>query len=282
MLFTAAATLILLISCQPSQACTLWAANGNDVRQAGSLIVKNRDWAPDHRQELRLVSPERGYKYFGLFAVDGEHKGLKAGINEKGLVVVSATAGSIPSDARKQMPHTKALNAKLLAECGGVDDVLAKTDYFRGPQILMIADREKIAFIEIGPERAFAVSVRQNGSLYHTNHYIADNMQDYNYVSSTSSHTRLQRIDELLASAPRPFDLETFIDLARDQHAGPDNSIFRTGSTSRKTRTLATWAVRIPPSGSPELYVRILNPGEKERVVRLFTDEAFAGRVNVY
>ena len=267
-----------LFSCLPGQACTLWAANGTEVRQGGSLIVKNRDWQPDHRQDLKLVSPAKGYKYVGLYAVDGDHKGLKAGINEKGLVVVSATAGSIPTGARNTMPYTVGLNTRLLRECGSVDDALAKIALFLGPQILMLADREKIAVVEIGPEGAFAATVRQNGTLYHTNHYIADSMLAYNRVSGTSSRTRLERIAELLEGGQRPYDLEAFIGFAADKNAGPDNSIFREGSTPRKARTLATWAVKLPPAGSPELYIDILNPGEQPRIVRIQADDVFNGK----
>ncbi|HWQ61155.1 MAG TPA: carcinine hydrolase/isopenicillin-N N-acyltransferase family protein, partial [Negativicutes bacterium] len=228
------------------------------------------------------VIPARdGYKHFGLFVVDGEHKGLKAGINEKGLVVVTATAGSIPSKTRHQMPYSKSLTTRLLQECGGVDDVLARTDLFFGPVFLMIADRQKVATIEIGPEGVFSATVRQDGTIYHTNHYIDESMLAYNLVSSESSQTRFHRIAALLDSAPRPCDLDAFAAFARDQNDGPDNSIFRKGSTPRKTRTLATWAVRIPESGSPELHIRILNPGEEERVIRVNSDDVFSGKLIV-
>lgn len=276
---TALMTVLLFIfSYLPAEACTLWAANGNEVQGGGSLIVKNRDWEPDHRQGLRIVTPARGYKYYGLFAVDGEHQGLKAGINEKGLVIVSATAGSIPTSIRKQMPYTKSLMAKLLQECSNVDEVLTKTDSFLGPQILMIADRQKIATIEIGPEGAFSSAVKQNGITYHTNHYLLENMLTHNRTLGESSQKRIDRIAELLNDAPRPYNLDSFIAFANDQRDGPDNGIFRKGSTPRKTRTLATWAVWIPPSGSPKLHIRILNPGEEERTIIINADDAFKGK----
>ena len=281
-LIVPAVLLSVVFSCLPAEACTLWAANGTAVRSGGSLIVKNRDWAPDHRQELRLVTPAHdGYKHLGLFVADGEHKGLKAGINEKGLVVVTATAGSIPSKMRSQLPHSKNLTTRLLRECGGVDDVLARTDLFFGPVFLMIADRQKVATIEIGPEGVFSATVRQDGAIYHTNHYIAESMLSYNYVAGESSQTRFDRIAALLDGAPRPYDMDAFAAFARDRNDGPDNSIFRKGSAPRKTRTLATWSVRIPEAGSPELFIRILNPGEDERVVRINADDVFSGKAIV-
>jgi len=55
-------------------------------------VVKNRDWWPDHRHEIKRVTPKPGFRYYGLFATGNDEPGLKAGVNEKGLVVVSATA----------------------------------------------------------------------------------------------------------------------------------------------------------------------------------------------
>ena len=150
--------LVMVLSVLPAQACTLWAANGNAVEGGGSLIVKNREWLPDHRQGVKLISPTEGYRYIGLFTLDGEDKGLKAGINEKGLVVVSATAGSIPTKQRAVMAHTHGLSVRLLKECSSVEEAIAKTDLFVGPRILMIADKQKVATIQIGPEGNFCWS----------------------------------------------------------------------------------------------------------------------------
>ena len=270
---------IMALSMIPAQACTLWAANGNTVEGGGSLIVKNRDWLPDHQQKVKLILPEQGYRYIGLFTINGLHKGLKAGINEKGLVVVSATAGSIPAKERKGMAYIRALSARLLKECSSVDEAIAETRLFVGPQILMIADRKKVATIEIGPAGNYSVLVKDNGVLFHTNHYIDQSMLEFNHTSGVSSQKRYGRIGELLNSAAQPYDLDTFISFSKDQTDGPDNSIFRTGSTPKKARTMAVWAVSIPQTLSPGLYVRILNPGEPERVLQMNTEDIFSGKL---
>jgi hypothetical protein len=91
----AAARLVIAlfwIGSRAAESCTLWAAVGEATRGGGSLVVKNRDWRPDHRQEIKRVTPKQGFRYFGLFATGNDEPGLKAGVNEKGLVVVSATA----------------------------------------------------------------------------------------------------------------------------------------------------------------------------------------------
>jgi len=272
------AVLVMNFSMIPAQACTLWAANGDVVEGGGSLIVKNRDWLPDHHQDVKLVSPSEGYRYIGLFTIDGGHKGVKAGINEKGLVVVSATVGSIPTKERETMIYTHALTSQLLKECSSVEEAIAKTNLFVGPQILMIADQQKVATIEIGPEGNFSVMMKENGTIFHTNHYIAESMLGFNRISGQSSQKRYVRIGELLTNGPQTYDLDTFINFSQDQNDGADNSIFRTGSTSYKTRTMAVWAVAIPQNKSPELYIKILNPNESEQVLRINAEDVFSGK----
>lgn len=243
-------------------ACTLWAATGDSVEDGGTLLVKNRDWAPNHRQELKYVKPKAGYSYIGLFAADGEYSGLKAGVNEKGLVVVSASASSISMRERKQMPGTHALLRKLLSNCGSVDDALKQSALFVGPRFLMLADKHKVASVEVGPAGSFAVQVKENGIIYHTNHYIDDQMAQYNRKIGESSKIRYRRIGELLERAASPFNLNTFVSFSHDRIDGDNNSIFRLGSTPQKARTLAVWAVSLTPSRAPELYVEMYNPGE--------------------
>ena len=271
---------VILFVAPPVQACTLWASNGSLVNGGGSMIVKNRDWVPNQHEILKLVSPERGYSYFGLYA-EGKYSGMKAGINKKGLAVVSATVGSIPSEERRAMPHTSGLLVTLLKECGSVDEALTRTDLFLGPEILMLADKNKVATIEIGPEGKFYVASQQNAVTFHTNHYVYEGMLDFNYKIGESSQKRYDRIGQLLSEVTEPCDFDTFLSFSKDQNDGLDNSIFRIGSTPTKTRTMAVWGVQIPPEGSPEVYVRILNPNEDEKVVKITAENVFNGKIVV-
>lgn len=268
-----------LFGALPAQACTLWAANGSFAQASGSMIVKNRDWTPDQYQYLKTVYSNDGYSYLGLYA-QGSPAGLKAGINEQGLVVVSATAGSIPASERNTMPNRAGSLTKLLRECASVDEALSKTELFVGPKILMLADKNKIAMLEIGPDGIFSAHSEENSVIYHTNHYVFEDMLNFNYKIGVSSRKRYDRIGELLGSLNKPYDFDTFVSLSNDQNDGPDNSIFRIGSTPEKTRTMAVWAVLIPFEGSPELYVRILNPGEEEKVISIKADDIFAADGN--
>jgi isopenicillin-N N-acyltransferase-like protein len=265
---------LALALASPLWACTLWSAAGETVQGGGTLIVKNRDWEPDHTQELRLIQPQQGLAYLALIVVDGDAPGTKAGINEKGLVVVSASAGTIPRAERLKMPATKSLLVKLLSGCSSVDEALTRADLFLGPQFLMLADRRRIAVVEIAPEGRYRIRVIENGSLAHTNHYLEPELLDTNRSIGVSSLARLTRITALLKEA-ESFSAEDFIRFSNDRHDGPDNSIWRTGKTPRATRTLAAWMVALPPSGDPQLYLKIVNPGQLELIYRLNVTTVF-------
>jgi hypothetical protein len=270
---------VLLLPGPTARACTLWAAGGGDwVKGGGTLIVKNRDQQPNHRQELRVAKPSSGHRYLGLYAVGGDKPGLKAGINERGLVIVSAIAGSIPSKERLAMKSAKSVSSKILTGCDSVDAALRKTDLFFGPQFLMLADKSKIAYVEIGPEGKFATKTTETGVLCHTNHYVEDSLLWANKTIGASSKARHTRIGKLLAETPRPFGIEEFVAFSQDKSAGPDNSILRTGSRPDSSRTLATWIVAIPPTGSPKIHVKLANPGEAEKVIEADLSDVFAGR----
>ena len=268
---------ITLFISVPVEACTLFAANGSVVEDGGTLLVKNRDWEPNQHQVIKFVPVKDGYSYFGLYA-EGTAAGMKAGINEKGLTVVSATAGSIPYKERKNMPNKAGSMTKLLKECASVDEALLRTDLFLGPKILMLADKNSAATVEIGPEGKFSIDKKQNDYICHTNHYVTEDMLNFNKKIGQSSKKRYERICQLLDDASRPFSLDVFLNFSSDQNDGPDDSIFRIGSTSAKTRTMAVWAVSIPMQGSPEVYIRILNPNEEEKSCRIIADDFFSAQ----
>jgi isopenicillin-N N-acyltransferase like protein len=257
-----------------SQACTLFAAAGETVRGGGVLIAKNRDWRPDHVQSLRSVSPMAGYRYFGLFADGNDEPGLKAGVNEKGLVVVSATS-SIPPKLRAAMPRTRNLLSKLLATSASVEEAMHHAEWFVGPRYLLLADREKAASIEVGRNGQFGVAVTDRSILVHTNHYVFPEGRNENPArTGASSLARYRRAEELL-DRDQQFTLADFIRISNDRSGTPDRSLWRDGSTPTGTRTLAAWIVYLPPAGDFQLYVRIVNPGQEPTVSRLSFKEIF-------
>jgi hypothetical protein len=258
----------------PAGACTLFAAAGEAVQGGGTLIAKNRDWRPDHLRILKLVTPKAGYRYFGLFAEGNDEPGLKAGINERGLVVVSATS-SIPAKARRAMPTTKGILTRLLTASATVDEALRHGEWFLGPRYLLMADRTTVASIEIAPEGRYRVMATDRSVVYHTNHYVTPDLAGYNPKKvSPSSLERYRRVEELLRQERR-FDLERFIRISEDRSGGPDNSLWREGAKPTSTRTLAAWIVRLPETGDPQIYVKIANPNQTPAVHRMSFGDAF-------
>jgi len=270
----AGAFLAVMLLARPLWACTLWAAAGERVAGGGTLLVKNRDWRPDHRQELKLVHPTEGfYAYYCLYA-DGPDRGVKAGINQKGLVVVSATA-PFSQAQREAMYRTPALNAKLLANCADVSQALNSTGWFWGPRFLLLADAFEIALLAIGPEGNYQITRTKSGVLYHTNHYVQPALVQFNPDKKlTSSRARFERISRLLAGDEK-FTLAEFAEMAASRQGGPDNALWRTGKKPSFTRTLSTWIVQHKPAQGAELYVKIANPGEEVKEYHLRAPEIF-------
>ncbi|TFG40564.1 MAG: hypothetical protein E4H48_07460, partial [Syntrophobacterales bacterium] len=175
---------------------------------------------------------------------------------------------------RKRVDQKKGLMSHLLARCANVEDVLKQIELFRRPVFYLVGDRRQIAVIEVAPDGSRSITRADSGTLHHTNHYCAIDPPDLKRKPGASSTNRSARIEELLKNPHRPYTVDDFIRFSEDKAAGPDNSIWRTGSAPHKTRTLATWLVSIPASGSPRLYLKTAAPGEAERLCRLAVDDA--------
>jgi len=273
-------TLLVPAKAPVLQACTLWAAAGERVAHGGSLIAKNRDWKPES-SHVRLVDPGSGHRHLGLYPTDEEgRRGPFAGINEKGLVVVTATAGSIPSGER--IKGGSGLARKLLTGFSSVEEILVDgTPFSRSrPSIYLAADHRRAAWIEVAPEGKFAVRVTGGGWLAHTNHYLDETLAGANRKIGRSSRIRLERIGELLKGKAAPLTLEDFMAFSRDRSHGPDDSLWRTGGKPGIQITLASWIVSLPPAAPPEIFVRLANPGEPEREMRIALDGPFWKRAD--
>jgi isopenicillin-N N-acyltransferase-like protein len=262
-------------------ACTLWAATGTNVKGRGTLIAKNRDWLPRYKQITKLVTPDNGLRYFGLFEKGNEKSGIKMGINEKGLVVVSASA-IIPSHYKDSQPHTKGLNRKLLTSCSTIDEALARKELFKGPRFLLLADKNQIALIEIGLNSKFSVKELKNGVLYHTNHFIEPQFYYLNPSAFNqkklrrfiSSHERLKQISKFMTSKAE-FGFEDFITISYSHDGQINNSIWREGKTPQSSRTLSSWVVWQPEKGTPYLFIRLADPNDEIKEYHLKVEDIF-------
>jgi predicted choloylglycine hydrolase len=254
--------------------CTLWSAAGA-ASGGGTILSKNRDWRPGGIQTVRMVHPRTGYAYFALFAADNGEPGIKDGVNEKGLCVVSASAGSIPKKQRDDQPGASGKMRTILTRCADTNDVLKMKDrLFSNARagMFMISDRSRIIRVEVGLKGRFAVQEIAEGFTTQTNHFVEEEMRSSNVKTGRSSIVRYERINELLQSSKRPFTVERFAEISRDRNGGPDNSLWRTGE---KEKTLASWIIRTPPEGVPVLRLVILNPGQKETLNEYTLDAEF-------
>lgn len=265
---TGFAVAIILLSFQkPGHACTLWAAAGNSVVKGGTLIAKNRDWEPNHSQELKVVRFKNRFRFIGLYDQNSEDDDLKAGVNEYGLVIINAIALDIPL---RHHSHTNDLMERILSHCKNIPDVLHHRNWFRGARFLLLADRKSIMTVEIGPNGMPIVKTTDSATFCHTNHYIEPGFKIFNSkLINESSLDRYNFIREYLQSK-KIFSLKDFVRISRSKTNGPDNSLWRIGKNPGSTRTMASWIVWQPVSGRPVLFVRLANP--HERVQEYFFD----------
>lgn len=269
----AAVSLLLGPAAQDAKACTLWGEAGTNA--TGTIISKNRDWEPNQTQILKMHRTSTGYAYFGLYAEGGEKPGLKQGVNEMGLTVVTAAASSLPKELRDAETDRHGVLGLLLSGYATCDEVLAKKETIF-PKcragFIMISDREKILVVETGLHGRYAVRTVENGPATHTNHYLEKSLDDFNIKIGSSSATRLARVTDLLRASPAPCDTATFAAISRDQHDGPNNSLWRTG---KGIRTMSSWIVETPAEGAPKLRVVLANPGEAEMTNTFVLDKKF-------
>ena len=262
------------------QACTVFAATGsNFVQGGGTLISKVRD-ERSFSHTVKTIRPAHGLAYAGLF----NGRNFNMGVNEKGFVVFRTTAGSVPKTIRRASVRYRsgeglAGQEYLIRYCATVDEALKHVEIFSmEPTNYMMADAKKIASVEALPGGRHVVTVKDHGTLAHTNHYIAKDALESNQTIRESSRVRLNRIRELLDAAKKPMSVDDFIRFTEDRSDGPDNSIFRVGTPGRKTSTtLAAMSVHIPEEGMPEIHLKWRDdPGDKTswRTMRMTIDFA--------
>jgi len=269
-----AALLGLFTSTSTLQACTLWGVVYTNAT-GGTLLSKNRDWRPDHTQVLKMSRNEKGYAYFGLYAEGGTEPGIKEGVNEKGLTVMTASASSIPKSKRENQPDKTGVISKVLSRFASCDEVLAKKDEIfpkARASFIMISDGKKILNVEVGLEGIYAIKIVEAGIAVHTNDYLEEKLAIFNTKIGVSSKTRLDRVTHLMNTATIPHTIDSFATISRDQHDGPDNSLWRTGKSAC---TLSSWIIETPAIGIPKLRVVIANPGQPEATHTFVLDQKF-------
>lgn len=244
-----------LFAAAGTPACTLFGAVGEGmVEGGGTLAAKTRDEHPGP-QRFDIAVPSKGYAYLGLFTGD-KHR-FNMGFNEKELFLARSTSGSLPRKERLALPrffkHRLSATDWIMQHYASVDEVLAHKEVFVEPVNYLLADRTKIAVVEVMPGGQTTVRITEHGTAAHTNHFIEPESEALNQNIGSSSARRLERIRELLAAAPKPLKITDMTAMTRDRHDGPVRSIWRTGTKPDGVQTLAAIAVSLPSSGNPSL-----------------------------
>ncbi len=270
---------VCIVGCLNSitYACTLWAAAGSGIDGAGTLIHKNRDWRPDHQQDLRLVVPAQGYRYISLYTTGNDWIGTKAGVNSEGMVVVTASAP--PGLDKRENFQGRTNTATVLSRYASVADAVAAleaNEWKSGPQFLMMADKNEIVSIEFTLQGEYSILERkQNGRLVHTNHYLGNEFLQFNPEPiPKSSMERWLRINELVADGT---SLNTDISLRYSK----DPVLWRQGRSPTATRTLSAWTVRHQADGNSLLFLTMANPGKQEKSYTISLLSVFSGEYDL-
>jgi isopenicillin-N N-acyltransferase like protein len=260
-----------------ARACTVWGAAGDKVEGGGVIAAKNRDNTPDLSTALRLLYPKEGYRVFALFDTEADGY-VTGGINEKGLVVLNAAAGSI--SRQKRLVATEDLTERILTTFDSVDAVLAQPGLFSKshPALYMLADSSQVVSVEVAPGGDTATHVVKNGTIAFSNHYTDEKISRANERISSSSKARLDRISHLLANHSLPMTKDDFIAISADKSGGPDHGLWRTGSAPGKVRTLASVVIFLPKKGPAEVYMRLSNQGGAEITHRMTAADIFSAR----
>jgi hypothetical protein len=260
-----------------ARACTVWAASGDKVEGGGVIAAKNRDNTPDLSTVMKLLCPKEGYRVFALFDTEADGY-VTGGINEKGLVILNASAGSVSRE--KRLVATEDLTERLLTTFDSVDAVLSRPGVFSKshPALYMLADSTKVASVEVAPGGDAAVHTTGNGTIAFSNHYTDEKVSWANERVSSSSRARLDRISHLLSNYSSPMTKDDFIAISADRTGGPDRALWRIGSTTHKVRTLASVVISLPKAGPAQVYVRLSGRGGAETTHRMTADEIFPPR----
>lgn len=258
-----------------SEACTLWAGAGDSIVGGGTMISKNRDWLPDHQQQIRFVS-DGGYRFISLYAVGNEAYGTKQGINEKGFAVVSASPPSYleKSENYNGMTRIRTLLSRYDSVQSAINALQAGS-WTCGPESLILADGKEIACIEFGFNGTYnIVSRTSSGITFHTNHYVSDKFTWLNPEKYSNSQNRYNRIKGFLESKKK-LDVEDF------KQYSVDPMLWRVGATATSACTLSSWIIKQLPNGTGTLYLRMANPGKPIKEYEFALKDLFDGKVDL-
>jgi isopenicillin-N N-acyltransferase-like protein len=155
------------------EGCTTWAASGEMTRDGAPLLVKNRDYRPDHQslQCLARIKPVHGTPYVCLTSA-GSPGVFSSGMNAAGLAVADTYVASNdigPGIARYS------LMMHLLEQCNRVSEAvetLETVPHFGDGTVILADAHGDMAVFELA-HSVQAVRHPEEGFLVSTNHFSA-------------------------------------------------------------------------------------------------------------
>ncbi|TEU13326.1 MAG: hypothetical protein E3J21_18925 [Anaerolineales bacterium] len=226
------------------EGCTTWAAVGSATANGEPLLVKNRDYRPEHLplQVLATATPAVGYRYiYGSSA--GSPGVFNSGLNERGLAIADTSVHS--TDIGPGLPDYS-LMMHILEEH---DTVCSALDYASsaprmGRNNLILADAGgDVAVVELGYHH-FAIVKARNSIVVNTNHFVSPRLKE-SFVDCTptpvkgNSFHRYALVRRELEAARGSIDVALAQRLMAT-HAGPLASICRHLELDGRLATIAT------------------------------------------
>jgi len=227
-----------------SEGCTTWAAVGSATADGQPLLVKNRDYRPEHLplQVFVTATPTVGYRYiYGSSA--GSPGVFNSGMNEKGLAIADTHVCS--TDIGPGLPDYS-LMMHILEEH---DTVRSALDYLSsvprmGRNNLILADAGGgLAVVELGYHHLSVIEA-QYDILVNTNHFVSPSLKE-SFVDCTlppmkgNSFHRYDLVRRELEAARGSIDV-AFAQRLMATHAGPLASICRHLELDGQSATIAT------------------------------------------
>jgi len=168
---------LVLRRARGAEGCTTWAAAGSATADGQPMLVKNRDYLPEHLplQVVVRATPEAGYRYLYVSSA-GSPGVFCAGINQAGLAVADTHVYS--ADLGPGLPSYALMMQLLEAH----DSVPSALDYLRatprlGRNNLILADGQgRLAVFESG-NRRYGLFESSDGVLVNTNHFVSAEMR---------------------------------------------------------------------------------------------------------
>lgn len=252
---------LALLMALPARGDTLLGLCGDRVAGGGHLMAQifDTDQLGAPRFVRRRAPREGGLGYVGLTPVKGD--GLAAGVNERGLVVLTTYTPVFP--LANAGPGLDA--SDFLDRFTNVDEIVAafRRRELRGPRHVLAGDRDgRLLLLELLPDGTGGFQELRDGVLAHTDHYLLPGMERRNYLVPPASAPRCALALALLALPPR-FTREQLVAVTANHTADATWAPLcrhREDPASAGADSVAALVVVGTPGQPPRLYVGLGHP----------------------